>query len=204
MTYSEQTYDWNRLRKQGEMYIDLLEQLKAREELSRPEVEFLINGATGVESDPLTNADKNITQFDICGYEDWQPFLLRIRLEAERTYVRFEIRPDFSDDRTAIDSDISSADLDRSRRLLEYTFEIRREALELSKNTLLSDREAEVVLLLKQGCSVDEIADISDIPSTSNIRTYIDRIYNRAEEAQQKRETAELTIDVLESIEAPA
>jgi hypothetical protein len=68
---------------------------------------------------------------------------------------------------------------------------------------LTTERKAGVFVMLRDGYSVDPIISCSDIPSTSNIRTYIDRINDRKQEAESSLKTAEQTIDVLDNFETP-
>jgi hypothetical protein len=151
----------------------------------------------------LENSDGSIHQFEVpADPAVRQTFHLIVRCAQERATVRFEVSPDYAEKRVVFDGSLFDVDIDQLSAIMDYTFVVMKEALEISHETLFSEREAEVFVMLREGYSVDEILECSTIWSASDIRAYVDRIEEQRVDALFARGKAEKTLDQLNSVDS--
>lgn len=200
---SHRTYDWNRLHTRGDAFVDVLTQAAdipthdadtMATTLERHITNAWSDGARRYES------DTGDIRLGVPGdNEAWRTYSLAFDITPDgRINAHFTVSPDFADDRVLYDGflDTTPPDGEWLRTMLSYYFETCREAIEVADDTLLSLREAELVLLRAEGHDDETIRDLMGI-TASNLTQYDTRIAEKREAATEQVKTAEQTLSLL-------
>lgn len=124
--------------------------------------------------------------------------ILRLR-ESGDAVVTFKARC-MGDDRTIVDEGPLTSEAcatDKMMSIIDFLYQTQREAISLSDETTLSEREAQALLLTDEGYDRSEIARLMDV-SQGNIATYLSRLSDKRAEAVKQKAAAERTLEVID------